>query len=103
MQLGAGHGFDAQLLTGPPPGSTAEQIIPAGRRPHDVKVTLVKDDAAGEARVRVDSDAEEEAAGPRLLHADQDIFRIRIAFWVQYGDSGPDSLLGVYFKDIESR
>src|SRR5207248_1482562 len=72
-QLGAGDGLEAELLAGSAEGGAVEEVVEALRQACDVEVALVEDDAAGEATVGVDADAEEQAAGVGLLDVDAQV------------------------------
>src|SRR5437899_793665 len=79
LHLRAGNCLGPELLSGATPGPAAQQILKTCRRAEDVEVPLVEHDAAGQAGVGVDADAEDQAAGPRLLHIDDDPLELAVA------------------------
>ena len=96
-----GHRLDAELLSGAAPGVAAEQVVEARRRPHDVEVAFVEDDASRQAGVGVHADAEQQAAGLRFLHIDENVLVFAVGVGVEHRDRRPHSGFRLGFEDVE--
>src|SRR4051794_4461269 len=82
-----------------PPGEPLVEVTPTpeSRQAGDVEVALVEDDAAGEAAVGVDADAEEQAAGVGLLDVDAQVLEGGVGRVVDDLDVG-----AVEVEDVEA-
>src|SRR5262249_34132100 len=101
LHLGPRHRLDAELLAGPLERLAGEEVRQTQRRAEDVEVALVEDDAARQARARVDADAENQAAAPRLLDLDEDVLDLARVVGVDHGHDRPNSLRRVDDEEPE--